>query len=86
MFIATALGVDRGGGQRQPLYRVDDEVDQIILGHPIAQVWGQQEGAVAVDGFEALRHVALINPPGPEIVQFTLIFPPKKSERLLAGC
>jgi hypothetical protein len=46
LFIATALGVDRGGGQGQPLYRVDDEVDQIILGHRIAQVWGQQEGVL----------------------------------------
>jgi hypothetical protein len=37
---------------------VDDEVDQIILGYPVAQVWGQQQGSVAVDGFEALCHLA----------------------------
>jgi len=37
---------------------VDDEVDQIILGNPVAQVWGQQQGGVPLDGFEALCHLA----------------------------
>jgi len=58
LFIATALGVDREGGQWQPVHSVDDEVDRIILGHSIAQVQEQQQGGVAVDGFEALGHRA----------------------------
>jgi len=37
---------------------VDDEVDQVTLGYPVAQVWGSGEGDLAGDGFEALCHLA----------------------------
>jgi len=37
---------------------VDDEADQIILGYPVAQVWGSSKGGVAIDGSEPLRHFA----------------------------
>jgi hypothetical protein len=51
--VAAAALVDGEGAQRQPLDGLDDEVDQIILRDPIAQVRRQQQGGLAVDVDEA---------------------------------
>ena len=59
LLVAAALVIDREGRERQPLDGLDDEMDQIILGHPLAQVGRQQHGRVAVDVFEACGHAHL---------------------------
>jgi len=59
LLVAAALVVDREGRERQPLDRLDDEMHQIILGDPLAQVGRQQHGCVAVDVFEACGHARL---------------------------
>ena len=61
LLVAAALVVDGEGGQREPICGADDEVDQIVFGDPVAQVWGQEHRGGAVDVFEAVRHLAPID-------------------------
>ena len=51
--VAAAAVVDGEGAQRQPLDGLDDEMDQVILGDPIAQVRRQEQGGLTVDVDEA---------------------------------
>jgi hypothetical protein len=55
--VAAPAVIDREGAQRQPLDGLDDEVNQIILRDPIAQVRREQQGGLTVDGGEAGGHV-----------------------------
>ncbi len=59
MRVAGALVVDGEGGQGQAFDGLDDEVGEIILGHPAAQVRGQAWRCLTVGVFEAVSHVAL---------------------------
>jgi hypothetical protein len=37
---------------------VEDEPGEVVLGQPVAQVWGQQEGLVVVAAQEVVGHGA----------------------------
>ena len=54
--VAGALVVHGEGGQGQAVHGLDDEVDEVILGHPVAQVRRQQERGVTVGVLEAMGH------------------------------
>ena len=54
--VAATAVVDREGAQRQPLDGLDDEVDQVILGDPVAQVGREKQGGLTVDVDEAGGH------------------------------
>ena len=60
-FVAAALVVDGEGRQRQSFNGLDDEVDQIILGDPVAQIGRQEQRGVAVAIFETAGHEAKMN-------------------------
>jgi hypothetical protein len=57
LLVATAFGVGGEGGQREPVHGADDEVDQVVFGDPVAQVWGAGAvGGGAVVVLKAVRH------------------------------
>ena len=56
--VAAALVVDGEGTEGQAFDGRNDEVDQIILGHPVAQVRRQKQRRLAVDVLEAVRHIS----------------------------
>lgn len=84
LLVAAALVVDGEAAERQPLEGADDEMDQVILGDPIAEVRGQKHGGAAVEVLKTVSHDARIDSARPVTVQFHEIFPRKKSDRLLA--
>jgi hypothetical protein len=59
LFVTAALLVDLELRKRQTLDRLDDEVHEVVLRHPIAQVRRQQQGNIAVDMFESLGHAKI---------------------------
>ena len=59
--IYEIFGVDGEGGQGQAFDGLEDEVDPVVLGHPIAQIGRQQKRGGAVGVFEAVRHVAIMD-------------------------
>ena len=62
MFAAGAAGVDADLAQIQAVHRVEEEVDEMVGGHPVAQVGREQQRRVAVEGDEAGGHGQQINP------------------------
>jgi hypothetical protein len=48
--------VDGEAAERQPLHSTDHEMDQVIFGELIAQVWRQKHGGVSADVVEAVSH------------------------------
>jgi hypothetical protein len=66
--------IDGKGGQGQPLDGLDDEVNQIILGDPVAQVRGQQQRGVAVGVLEAVCQDAKSTAPTTPVFNSSQIF------------
>ena len=56
LFPSASSVADGEGAQRQPLDGFDDEVDQIILRDPVAQVRRQEQGGLTTDVDEAGGH------------------------------
>ena len=56
LFAAGAAGVDADLAQVQAVHRVEDEVDEMIGGHPVAQVGREQQGRVVIQIDEAGGH------------------------------
>ncbi len=50
LLVTAALVVDGKSGQGEAVNSLDDEVDQIIRGNPVAQVQGQEQWRVAIGG------------------------------------
>ena len=51
---AGAALVDLGGGEVEDVHRLDDEIDDVGFGDPVAQVNGKQERCAAVDVDESM--------------------------------
>ena len=83
LLVAAAFVVNGQGGQRQPLDGLNDKVDQIIFGHPVAQVGGQQQRGVAVGVLKTMSHDGIMDDTGHAAVLSTENFPRKKSDTLL---
>jgi hypothetical protein len=80
---AADFVIDGEGRERQPLDGADDEVHQIILSDPVAQVGRQEHGSVAVDVLETMSHGELPTPNPSRLPSFES-FAEKKSDRLLS--
>ncbi|OQC63119.1 MAG: hypothetical protein BWX48_03382 [Verrucomicrobia bacterium ADurb.Bin006] len=76
--------VDLDSAQIQSLHRVQDEVRQVVSGHPVAQVHRQQQGGVTVDVHEAWAHSYLLDSKPRPLVQTPGKIVGEKSDRLLA--
>ena len=57
LFAAGAAEVDLDLTQVQGIHRVEDEVDQMIGGHPVAKVRWQKQRGITVNDNEAGGHV-----------------------------
>jgi hypothetical protein len=81
LFATGAAGVDLDLAEIQGVHGVEDEVDEMIGGHPVAQVGREQQRGVAVNRNEAGRHAfkdAAARKKSKKIENF-------KSDRLLAA-
>ncbi len=54
--LAGATVVDPEGLQGEAVHRLDHEMDQVVLGHPIAQVRRQEHRRVTVYGDKSVGH------------------------------
>ncbi len=57
LFAAGAAGVDLDLAQVEGVHGIEDEVDEMIGGHPVAQIGRQQQWRVAVNRNKAGGHV-----------------------------
>jgi hypothetical protein len=57
LFAAGATGIDLHLAQVQDIHRVEDEVDQMIGGHPVTEIGRQEKRGVAVNYNKAGGHV-----------------------------
>ena len=58
---AGAAGVDADLAQVESLHRIEDEVDEMIGGHPVAQIGREQPRRVVIDVDEAWTHADRID-------------------------
>ena len=56
LFGTGAPMIDAEAFQREPVHRLDHEVDQVVLGHPLAQVRRQKHRRVTVNGDKSCGH------------------------------
>jgi hypothetical protein len=81
--IAAPLLVDGESRKGQAFHRADDEVDQVVLRHPVAQVRRQKQGSVPVNILEAMCHNCLFDCLGMVSFNHSQNCLKKKSDRLL---
>jgi hypothetical protein len=63
LLAAGAADVDLDLAQVESVHGVEDEVDKMIAGHPVAQIGGQEQRGVPVNGNEANGHGSQTRPP-----------------------
>ena len=56
MFAAGATVIDLEVGQRDLLHRIQDEMNDMVLGHPLAQIAGQKHRRLPVQIDETCSH------------------------------
>ena len=54
--VAGALVVDGEMADRKPVHRGDDEMNQVILSHPFAEIRGEQHRGIPIDSPKAWSH------------------------------
>ena len=85
LFTAGAAMIDVEMAQGKCLDGIQDEVNEVIGGHPVPQIAGQQHRGLAVEMDEGVR-TSRSDPPAAAAFKLSQKISPPKSDRLLAHC